>query len=142
MPAVDQRSNEITAVPELLRVLVVSEAVVTIDSMGCQQETADPIPVELLRLVALGTKVADSARRVQIAGPHEVNLLGHIPGSRCNRRRAVVAGGRPLVAGLAGREVLDAMGSPVGRLGASHRSTFQVMGTASDPTRLNRIGTR
>src|SRR3954451_3778322 len=37
---VDQESNEITAIPELLRVLEVSGAVVTIDAMGRQKEIA------------------------------------------------------------------------------------------------------
>lgn len=40
---VDQKSNEITAIPELLRLLEVSGAVVTIDAMGCQKEIADLI---------------------------------------------------------------------------------------------------
>jgi len=37
---VDQKSNEITAIPELLRGLAVSGALVTIDAMGCQKEIA------------------------------------------------------------------------------------------------------
>jgi predicted transposase YbfD/YdcC len=37
---VDEKSNEITAIPELLRLLDVSEALVTIDAMGCQKEIA------------------------------------------------------------------------------------------------------
>ena len=35
---VDEKSNEITAIPQLLRVLEVSGCVVTIDAMGCQKE--------------------------------------------------------------------------------------------------------
>jgi predicted transposase YbfD/YdcC len=38
--AVDSKSNEITAIPELLRVLDVTGAVVTIDALGCQKEIA------------------------------------------------------------------------------------------------------
>ena len=38
---VDEKSNEITAIPELLRMLEVSGAMVTIDAMGCQKEIAD-----------------------------------------------------------------------------------------------------
>src|SRR5512135_3201983 len=34
---VDEKSNEITAIPELLQVLDVSGALVTIDAMGCQK---------------------------------------------------------------------------------------------------------
>lgn len=37
---VDGKTNEITAIPELLRVLNVSGCIVTIDAMGCQKEIA------------------------------------------------------------------------------------------------------
>lgn len=37
---VDEKSNEITAVPELLRVLQLEGAIVTLDAMGCQKEIA------------------------------------------------------------------------------------------------------
>jgi predicted transposase YbfD/YdcC len=40
---VDEKSNEITAIPELLRVLDVSDCVVTIDAMGCQKSIAQTI---------------------------------------------------------------------------------------------------
>ena len=40
---VDAKSNEITAIPELLRVLDVSGCIVTIDAMGCQKEIAAQI---------------------------------------------------------------------------------------------------
>lgn len=35
---VDKKSNEITAIPELLKVLELSGCIVTIDAIGCQQE--------------------------------------------------------------------------------------------------------
>jgi len=38
--AVSKKSNEITAVPELLKSLVLKKAVVTVDAMHCQKETA------------------------------------------------------------------------------------------------------
>jgi predicted transposase YbfD/YdcC len=41
--AVDDKSNEITAIPELLRMLDVKKAIVTIDAMGCQKEIATQI---------------------------------------------------------------------------------------------------
>jgi predicted transposase YbfD/YdcC len=41
--AVDGKSNEITAIPQLLRMLDLSGAVVTIDAMGCQKEIAAQI---------------------------------------------------------------------------------------------------
>jgi predicted transposase YbfD/YdcC len=41
--AVDSHSNEITAIPELLRLLDLSGAIVTIDAMGCQKDIAAQI---------------------------------------------------------------------------------------------------
>ena len=40
---VEEKSNEITAIPELLQLLEISGALVTIDAMGCQKEIADRI---------------------------------------------------------------------------------------------------
>jgi len=40
---VDDKSNEITAIPELLRALAVEGCIVTIDAMGCQREIARQI---------------------------------------------------------------------------------------------------
>jgi len=41
--AVDDKSNEITAIPELLAVLDVRKTIITIDAMGCQKEIAAQI---------------------------------------------------------------------------------------------------
>ncbi len=40
---VDDKSNEITAIPELLRALALSGCIVTIDAMGCQTKIAEHI---------------------------------------------------------------------------------------------------
>ena len=40
---VDDKSNEITAIPELLNLLVLKGCIVTIDAMGCQKEIASSI---------------------------------------------------------------------------------------------------
>lgn len=40
---VDDKSNEITAIPELLELLVLNNCIVTIDAMGCQREIAEKI---------------------------------------------------------------------------------------------------
>jgi len=40
---VDAKSNEITAIPELLKLLVLKGCIVTIDAMGCQKEIAKEI---------------------------------------------------------------------------------------------------
>jgi predicted transposase YbfD/YdcC len=41
--AVDSKSNEITAIPELLKIIDITKAIVTIDAMGCQKEIAKSI---------------------------------------------------------------------------------------------------
>lgn len=41
--AVDEKSNEITAIPELLELLAIKGAIVTIDAMGCQTRIAGKI---------------------------------------------------------------------------------------------------
>jgi predicted transposase YbfD/YdcC len=41
--ATEEKSNEITAIPQLLELLDLNGAVVTIDAMGCQQEIAEKI---------------------------------------------------------------------------------------------------
>ena len=41
--AVDAKSNEITAIPELLKLLELQGALVTIDAMGCQKEIAHAV---------------------------------------------------------------------------------------------------
>ena len=40
---VDDKSNEITALPELLRALALADCIVTIDAMGCQTKIAEQI---------------------------------------------------------------------------------------------------
>jgi predicted transposase YbfD/YdcC len=42
----DQKSNEITAIPELLKTLMLEGCIVTIDAMGCQREIAKKIIVK------------------------------------------------------------------------------------------------
>lgn len=44
--ATDEKSNEITAIPELLRLIDIKGATVTIDAMGCQKEIAKQIVTE------------------------------------------------------------------------------------------------
>jgi len=39
----EQKSNEITAIPELLEVLLIKNCVITIDAMGCQKNIAEQI---------------------------------------------------------------------------------------------------
>jgi predicted transposase YbfD/YdcC len=39
----DEKSNEITTIPELLNLLEINGCIVTIDAMGCQKKIADQI---------------------------------------------------------------------------------------------------
>jgi hypothetical protein len=41
----DEKSNEITAIPELLKLLEISGCIVSIDAMGCQKEIASDCPL-------------------------------------------------------------------------------------------------
>tara|TARA_R110000851_G_scaffold20264_1_gene61507 strand:- start:49 stop:1185 length:1137 start_codon:yes stop_codon:yes gene_type:complete len=41
--AVDSKTNEITAIPELLTMLYIENSIITLDAMGCQQEIAKQI---------------------------------------------------------------------------------------------------
>ena len=40
---VNEKSNEITAIPDLLELLYIKDCIVTIDAMGCQKEIAKKI---------------------------------------------------------------------------------------------------
>ena len=41
--AVDDKSNEITAIPDLLEILYINGCLVTIDAMGCQTAIAEKV---------------------------------------------------------------------------------------------------
>ena len=107
---VDQKSNEITAIPKLLEILEVSGCLVTIDAMGCQVEIAEKI-VEAKADYVLAVKgnqptlhagieaffldhLEDDFARVSV-GRHEKEEKGHgrdgdavVPGVRGSRRPA------------------------------------------------------
>ena len=51
----NEKSNEITAIPELLDVIDVAGSIVTIDAMGCQQEIAKKV-VEKERIMCYPLK--------------------------------------------------------------------------------------
>ena len=40
---VDEKSNEITAIPKLLEILAIEDSIITIDAMGCQKNIAETI---------------------------------------------------------------------------------------------------
>jgi len=43
--ATDARSNELTAIPELLALLMLKDAIVTIDATGCQTKMRLPFSI-------------------------------------------------------------------------------------------------
>ena len=45
---VDDKSNEITAIPKLLGLLTLKRAIVTIDAMGCQRSICQQVPAQHL----------------------------------------------------------------------------------------------
>ena len=45
--ATEEKSNEITAIPKLLELLDLTDAVVTIDAIGCQKNIAKKVESEL-----------------------------------------------------------------------------------------------
>ena len=57
---VDEKSNEITALPELLRALELTGCIVTVDAMGMQKQIAKEI------------KEADADYVMALKGNHEV----------------------------------------------------------------------
>jgi len=63
---VDEQSNEITAIPELLKLLGLNGYIVTIDAIGCQTEIAQLIvEQEADCLLALkGNKAPSLVRRI------------------------------------------------------------------------------
>ena len=61
---VDEKSNEITAIPELLQVLEISGCIITIDAMGCQKEiAADIVEQDADYVLALKGEPWQSLRR-------------------------------------------------------------------------------
>ena len=82
---VDEKSNEITAIPELLKVLVLKGCIVTIDAMGCQTKIANKIiskEADYLLAVkgnqkSLEQSIKDTARLSEVADEWEEIDCGH-----------------------------------------------------------------
>ena len=72
--AVDEKSNEITAIPKLLKLLEISGAIVTIDAMGCQKEIARTIRERTADYVPYGSLVFTACFGVE--GHDPIRLLG------------------------------------------------------------------
>ena len=74
----DQKSNEITAIPELLHLLAMKGCIVTIDAMGCQTQIADQILAQggdYLLALKNNHKKAYSAIKTHFQQQIEHNLL-------------------------------------------------------------------
>jgi predicted transposase YbfD/YdcC len=82
---VDDKSNEITAIPEVLRLLDLAGCTVTLDAMGCQTAIAKQIVQQGAHYVLavkenqeqLYTDIVDTFRYVEADGWHEVRHAHH-----------------------------------------------------------------
>jgi predicted transposase YbfD/YdcC len=82
---VDKKSNEITAIPKLLDVLVLKGCFVTIDAMGCQRDIAEKIiskEADYILAVKgnqgiLEENVEDTVRFTQVSSQWEEEDFGH-----------------------------------------------------------------
>ena len=72
---VDKKSNEITAIPQLLDLLTIKGAIVTIDAMGCQRDIARKIIDKeadyILSLKGNQGNMHDGIKRFFITAPPE-----------------------------------------------------------------------
>ncbi|EKI42962.1 transposase DDE domain protein, partial [Escherichia coli 3006] len=67
----DEKSNEITAIPELLNMLDIKGKIITTDAMGCQKDIAEKIQKQgcdylckrLVRTVLIFTESSDQLSR-------------------------------------------------------------------------------
>ena len=70
----DEKSNEITAIPKLLKMIDITDSVVTIDAMGCQKDIAEEIILQngdyILALKENQQKLHDSVAAVFEMGSH------------------------------------------------------------------------
>jgi hypothetical protein len=77
----DKKSNEITAIPQLLEVLELTGCIVTIDAMGCQKKTADKIREKeadcLLTLKENHPKLFDAVENCYRQQRRKCNCHGH-----------------------------------------------------------------
>ena len=75
--AVDDKSNEITAIPLLLERLALAGALVTLDAMGCQTKIA-----EAIRAYGVANGIPTAALSRGLAGVAGTTVIVNLPGSR------------------------------------------------------------
>ena len=75
---VDEKSNKITAIPQLLKALEISGCIITIDAMGCQKEIAKEIVMQGANYVlALKDNQGNLFEDVKLLSDLGITLDGH-----------------------------------------------------------------
>ena len=83
--AVHEKSNEITAIPKLLKTLAIKGCIVTIDAMGCQKKIAEEIidaKADYILMVKdnqknLRLQIEDSFKTIESCNSNTTNDFGH-----------------------------------------------------------------
>lgn len=88
---VDSKSNEITAIPELLRSLALAGCIVTIDAMGCQKAIVNDITAAGAGYV-LGLKGNQGSLLADVSAYFEALLAGEFPEVVCDTHKSVEKG--------------------------------------------------
>jgi predicted transposase YbfD/YdcC len=145
---VDEKSNEITAIPKLLAALELSGTVVTIDAMGCQRAIAEKI-VDKKADYILAVKdnqpqllddIQDSFKMLAAETVHEEVDCGH---GRVEIRRCAVLGDLPLLdkpsqwAGLRSRVRIQAERCHKATGKTEHETRYYIASREPDAVRLN-----
>ena len=88
---VDAKSNEITAIPELLRALALKGCIVTIDAMGCQKEIVRDI-TEAGADYVIGLKDNQGSLLADVSAYFDALLAGEFPDVVCATLETVEKG--------------------------------------------------
>lgn len=89
--ATDAKSNEITAIPKLLKMLDITDSVITIDAMGCQKAIAKQI-VEQKGHYVLQVKGNQKTLHDLVKATFDELTCGSIPGVTCSCHEEVEGG--------------------------------------------------
>lgn len=147
---VDEKSNEITAIPKLLEVLELSGTVVTLDAMGCQRSIARQIIEKKAEYVLavkenqglLHEQIRDSFRMLPADAVAEEVDCGH---GRVERRRCSVIADLSLLekasewASLQGLVRVQAERYHKATGKSEEQTRYYITSLAPDAARLNRV---
>jgi predicted transposase YbfD/YdcC len=145
---VDDKSNEITAIPKLLGALELTGSVVTIDAMGCQRSIASQIVTKQADYVlavkenqgCLREEIVDSFRLLEAESVAEEIDCGH---GRVERRRCSVIADASLVekasewAGLRSLVRIEAERYHKATGKTEHETRYYITSLAPDATLIN-----